>query len=403
MKIAFIHHNMPGQFAHLAAALARDPANGVVFVTRRRDRPIPSVKRVCYGIRRPAQAPINAHLRATESALHHGQAVARALLALKRDGFVPDIVVGHPGWGETLFVKDVLPGCRYVNYCEFYFQAEGQDFGFDPLYPAGTEERLTLRMRCAPLLLALEACDCGLSPTNWQRSTHPEALRSKIQVIHDGIDTDLLRPDPSARITLPDGRVLAHGDPVVTYVARSLEPYRGFPSFMRAIPHILGQHPDAVILIMGDDSISYGATPADGGTWRETMLREVPVDPSRVHFLGRLPYDRYRSVLQLSRVHVYLTYPFVLSWSVLEAMATGCVVVGSDTGPVREVINHGENGLLADFFDPRSIADRVGEVLDEPAAFTALRKAARQSVIDSYDLPICLERQQRLLGQLMDV
>ncbi|WP_052315468.1 glycosyltransferase [Azospirillum lipoferum] len=171
---------------------------------------------------------------------------------------------------------------------------------------------------------------------------------------------------------------------------------------MRAIPHILDKHPDAVILIMGDDSTSYGASSADGGTWRETMLREVPVDPGRVHFLGRLPYDRYRSVLQLSRVHVYLTYPFVLSWSVLEAMATGCVVVGSDTGPVREVISHGENGLLTDFFDSRSIAHRVGEILAEPAAFADLRKAARQSVIDSYDLPICLDREQRLLRQLMN-
>ncbi|WP_042694976.1 glycosyltransferase family 4 protein [Azospirillum sp. B506] len=402
MKIAFIHQNMPGQFAHLAAALACDPANEVVFITRRRDRQIPSVRRVCYGVRRPADAPIHAHLRATESALHHGQAVAHTLLALKRDGFVPDIVVGHSGWGETLFVKDILPGCRYVNYCEFYFQAEGQDFGFDPLYPAGPEARLALRMRCAPLLLALEACDCGLSPTNWQRSTHPEPLRSKIQVIHDGIDTALFRPDTGARVMLPGGPMLTRSDPVVTYVARSLEPYRGFPSFMRAIPHILDEHPGAVVLIVGDDSKSYGAAPADGGNWREAMLREVPVDPSRVHFLGRLPYDRYRAVLQLSRVHVYLTYPFVLSWSVLEAMATGCVVVGSDTSPVREVISHGENGLLADFFDPRSIADRVGQVLAEPAAFAQLRSAARQSVIDSYDLPICLDRQIRLLGQLQD-
>lgn len=402
MKIAFVHQNMPGQFIHLATALARDTANEVTFITRRRNVSIPGVRHLGYGIRAPAEAPMHAHLRATESALHHGQAVARTLLALKRDGFVPDIVVGHPGWGETLFVKDVLPGCRYVNYCEFYFQAEGQDFGFDPLYPATIEARLALRMRCAPLLLALEACDCGLSPTNWQQSTHPEALQSKIQVIHDGIDTTLFRPDLAARITLPGGRVLAQGDPVVTYVARSLEPYRGFPSFMRAIPHILSGHPEAVVLIVGDDGTSYGAAPGDGGTWRETMLREVPVDPSRVHFLGHLPYERYRTILQLSRVHVYLTYPFVLSWSVLEAMATGCVVVGSDTGPVREVIRHNENGLLVDFFDPQSIADRVVEVLNEPAAFADMRRFARQSVIDSFDLPICLDRQQSLLRQLVD-
>ncbi len=397
MKIAFIHQNIPGQYKHLAAALAADPANHVVFITRRSDRSIPGVRCLTYGVRRPSQSQAHAYLRSTESAVLHGQAVARVLLTLKKEGFVPDIIVGHPGWGETLFVKDVLPETPYLNYCEFYYQPQGQDFGFDPLYPTSLDAQLTLRMRRAPLLLALEACDRGVAPTAWQRDSHPAEFRAKIDTIHDGVDTAALRPDPAARLTLPDGRVLAPGDSVVTYAARNLEPYRGFPSFMRAIPRILEARPDATILIIGGDEASYGARPKDGGTWREAMLREVPVDPRRVVFLGHLPYDRFRAAIAVSRVHVYLTYPFVLSWSMLEVMALGRVVIGSDTAPVREIIRDGENGLLVDFFASEAIADRVIDVLADPAAFAPLGRAARDTVVQRYDLPDCLARHTRLV------
>ncbi|CBS86282.1 glycosyltransferase family 4 protein [Azospirillum lipoferum] len=396
MKIVFIHQNIPGQYKHLAAALAADPANHVVFITRRSDRDIPGVRCLTYGVRRPPQSQAHAYLRSTEGAVLHGQEVARVLLTLKKEGFVPDIIVGHPGWGETLFVKDVLPDTPYLNYCEFYYKPQGQDFGFDPLYPTSLDAQLTLRMRRAPLLLALEACDRGVAPTAWQRDSHPAEFRAKIDTIHDGIDTAALRPDPAASLTLPDGRVLVPGDAVVTYAARNLEPYRGFPSFMRATPRILEARPDATILIIGGDEASYGARPKEGGTWREAMLREVDVDLRRVVFLGHLPYDRFLAAIAVSRVHVYLTYPFVLSWSMLEVMALGRVVIGSDTAPVREVIRDGENGLLVDFFASEAIADRVIDVLADPAAFAPLGRAARDTVIQHYDLADCLARHTRL-------
>ncbi len=400
MNILFIHQNMPGQYAHLAAALARDPANAVAFVTRRADRAIPGVRRLTYGTRRTARPSTHPYLRSTENAVLHGQAVARTLLALRKEGFVPDVVAGHPGWGETLFVKDVLPEVPYLNYCEFYYRPQGQDFGFDPAAPPTLDARLTLRLRRTPLLLALESCDHGVAPTAWQRATHPAELRAKIDVIHDGIDTARLRPDPAARFTLPDGRTLTAGDPVVTYAARGLEPYRGFPSFMRALPRILDSRPDATVLIIGGDEPSYGSAPKEGGTWREALLAEVAVDPRRVVFLGHLPRDRFAAALAVSSVHVYLTYPFVLSWSMLEAMALGRVVVGSDTPPVREVIRDGENGLLADFFDPAAIAERVVAVLRDPGAFAALGRAARDTVRDGYELADCLARQTALLRRL---
>ncbi|WP_085552260.1 glycosyltransferase family 4 protein [Azospirillum agricola] len=400
MKIAFIHQNFPGQYKHLAAALAADPSNQVAFISRRADRDIPGVRRLTYGTRRTAGPPTHPYLLSTENAVLHGQEVARVLLSLRKEGSVPDIVVGHPGWGETLFVKDVLPQVPYLSYCEFYYGAQDRDFGFDPVYPPDLDARLSLRMRNTPLLLALESCDRGIAPTEWQRATHPEPFRSKIATIHDGVDTAGLRPDPAARVTLPDGRVLTPGDPVVTYAARNLEPYRGFPNFLRAVPRILDARPDATILIVGGDETSYGAGPPEGGTWREAMLREVPADPARVVFLGHLPYDRFLAAIGVSRVHVYLTYPFVLSWSMLEVMALGRVVVGSDTAPVREVIRHGENGLLADFFSPEAIADRVIDVLADPGAFAPLGRAARRTVIDRYARPDCLARQTRLIHDM---
>lgn len=402
MKIVFIHQNMPGQYAHLAAALARDPANSVVFITRRSDCDIAGVRRVTYGTRRTTRPQTHPYLRSTEDAVLHGQEVARVLLTLKRQGFVPDAVAGHPGWGETLFVKDVLPDVPYLNYCEFYYRPQDQDFGFDPAFPAGLDARLTLRMRRAPLLSALETCDHGIAPTDWQRATHPVEFQAKIDTIHDGIDTAAVRPDPNARFPLPDGRVLAAGDPVVTYAARGLEPYRGFPGFMRAVPRILDARPDATILVIGGDGPSYGAGPKEGGTWREAMLREVPADPRRVIFLGHLPHDRFLAALSVSAVHVYLTYPFVLSWSMLEAMALARVVVGSDTAPVREVIRDGVNGLLVDFFSADAIAGRVIDVLADPGAFTGLGRAARETVVARYDLPGCLARQMALLKRLAD-
>ena len=397
MNIVFIHQNMPGQYKHLAARLAADPANRVVFITKRTDREIPNVRRLNYQPSRPVRENAHPYLASTEGAVLHGQGVARLLMGLRGEGFVPDIIVGHPGWGETLFVKDVFPNTPYLNYCEFFYRAQGLDVGFDPDVPVNIDTILRLRMRSTPLLLALEACDRGIAPTEWQRATHPEAFQPKIEVIHDGVDTGALRADPNVRVQLPDGTVLTRDDEVVTYAVRNLEPYRGFPSFMRALPRILEARPKAHVLIVGGDEVSYGGAPTTAKTWREAMLAEVPVDPARVHFLGHLPYDQYLGALKVSRAHVYLTYPFVLSWSMTEAMALGCVVIGSDTPPVREVIRHGENGLLVDFFSPGAIADRVVSVLEDPGAFAPLGLAARATAVDRFDLGRCLARQVDLI------
>jgi len=393
---------MPGQFRHLAPALARQPGNTVVFLTRRRDADLPGVRRVSYSPTRCAGAETHHYVRFFENAVLHGQQALRECLLLAQDGFRPDLVIAHPGWGEALFIKDIFPRAVLVNYCEFYYRGTGADVGFDPSVPAGTDEVCRARARNAHLLLSLESCDHGISPTHWQRDSHPSIFRDKISVVFDGIDTGTVRPAPDASFALPDGTVLTARDTVVTYAARNLEPYRGFPSFMRAVPLILKSCPEARIVIVGGDGISYGTAAPDGKTWRQAMSCEVGwLDPARVHFLGRLPYSSYLSLLQVSTVHAYLTVPFVLSWSCLEAMAAGCVVVGSRTPPVEEVITAGHNGFLAGFLDPSAIAGQVAEAVARRASLGGMREQARRTVLDRYALDKCLPAQIRLLNSFL--
>lgn len=379
MKVLFIHQNFPGQFRHIAAHLAKQPDYQVLAIGRDTAPGLPGVKLLRYKPHRTASPQTHPYVRSFEDAVLHGQQVLRLLLDLKAKGYRPDVIVAHPGWGETLYAKDAFPNARLIHFCEYYYHAQGADLGFDPEFPPTVDDYARIRSRNALHLLNLENCDQGITPTHWQHSLHPAAYRDKIQVIHEGIDTDLLGPDPNASLTLPNGRVLKAGEPIITYVARNLEPYRGFHTFMRALPQVLKEHPTCQVVIVGGDGVSYGSKPKDAPNWRTKMLRENPVDLERVHFLGKVPYDTYRKVLQVSAVHVYLTYPFVLSWSLLEAMASGGLIVGSDTAPVREVIKHGENGLLVGFFDKQALVNLILGILDNVKGESKLRECAVRS------------------------
>jgi glycosyltransferase involved in cell wall biosynthesis len=310
----------------------------------------------------------------------HGQQVARVLLEMKRGGFTPDAVLAHPGWGESLYVKDVYPDARLVHYCEWYYHAEGADLGFDPEFPIAFDDRARVRTWNALHALNLTHCDAGVTPTQWQKSQHPALFQPRITVQHEGIDTEHLAPDPRATLVTPSGTVLAAGDPVVTYVARNLEPYRGFHVFMRALARLQQRHATAQAVIVGGDEVSYGKRPKDATCWREKMIREVQLDPARTHFLGRVPRAQYIKVLQVAAAHTYLTYPFVLSWSLLEAMACAAPVVASATAPVLEVVEHERNGLVVDFFDAHALADALERMLGDAALRARLGLAARQAV-----------------------
>ncbi|EXI68938.1 MAG: GDP-mannose-dependent alpha-(1-2)-phosphatidylinositol mannosyltransferase [Candidatus Accumulibacter adjunctus] len=394
MRILFVHQNFPGQYRHLAPALADSRANEVVAIgeeasLRRLQGFHPRVRLVAYPQPQGASRQTHHYLRSSEAAVRRGQSVARLALELRRHGFVPDVICAHPAWGEALFLKDVFPTAPLLLYLEFFYRGSGSDVGFDPEFPSSFDDRCRVRARNTTQLISLDAGDAGVSPTHWQREQYPDVYRQRIQVIHDGIRSDLVSPGEVAGFVLPEGRgTLRSGDEVLTYVARNLEPYRGFHTFMRSLPEVLAARPRVQVLIVGGDEVSYGRPLPGGGTYREHYLRELgsAIDLGRVHFLGKIPYPRFIDVLRLSTAHVYLTYPFVLSWSLLEAMSCGCALVASDTAPVREVLRPGHNGLLVDFFSPAALATTIISVLADPLATQPLRAQARRDIVDHFDL-----------------
>jgi len=404
MKFLFIHQNFPGQYVHIVCYLAQ-AGHQVTFITQPRSAEIAGVRKLEY---QPVVPELcgQAYLRELENSLANGLAVARLCEWLNRDGFVPDIIIGHNGWGEILYIKDVWPHVPLLGYFEFFYRASGSDVDFDSEFPPEADAPVRLRTRNAINLMGLDAVDWGQSPTEWQRSQYPKRYWDRIAVVHEGVDTILVKPDPSARLWLSGGRCLSRTDDIVTYSARDLEPYRGFHVFMRALPRVLEQRPRAQVLIVGGDGVSYGRRPEKADSYPAQLLAELDgkVDLKRVHFLGHLPYQQYLTVLQISTVHVYLTYPFVLSWSLVEAMATGCLVIGSRSAPVEEVICDGENGQLVDFFDVEGLGNRIANALAGDGVNDSIRAAARQTVIARYELnSVCLPAYLNLLRSLLQI
>lgn len=409
MRILFMHQNFPGQFKALAPALAADPANEVVALTVQRDAPAEwnGVRLVPYRPTRGSTPAIHPWVGDFESKTIRAEAAFHAALALRESGFAPDVIIAHPGWGESMFVKNVWPEARLGIYCEFYYHAEGADVGFDPEFPV-TDVANACRMTLKNLnnMMHFGIADAGLSPTQWQASTFPQPFRDKITVVHEGIDTLALAPNPDVSLTLNGNIVLTREDEVITFVNRNLEPYRGYHIFMRALPELLRRRPKARVLICGGDQVSYGAAAPGGRKWKDIFLEEVRLrlrteDLSRVHFLGNLQYQYFVPLLQLSTVHVYLTYPFVLSWSLLEAMSIGCAIVASDTAPLREAIRHGDTGKLVDFFDAGALTGEICGLLDDPAERAALGARARAFAQANYDLQtVCLPRQLAWVQQV---
>lgn len=386
MQILFIHQNFPGQFRHVAEHLAKDNNYKVKALCQPHAPKLAGIETHTYTPARKPSPNTHHYNRGLEAHTLNGQAVFNVLLQLKKTGYQPDIVLVHTGWGEALYVKDVFPQTKLIGFFEFYYRALGQDTDFDTEFPQTIDDVLRIRNKNTIHLLSLEAVDVGVCPTQWQKDTHPKEFQHKLQLIHEGIHTELAKPNSKATYQLPNGTKLTAKDEVITYVGRNLEPYRGFHQLMRAAELICKRRSNAQILIIGGDDISYGRQLPKGQTWRQNMLKEVQVDASRVHFLGRLPYQQYLQALQISSAHIYLTVPFVLSWSMLEAMAIECAVIASNTPPVSEVIKHGKNGLLVDFFSPTEIVDVLDSLLDNPKKYQKMRLAARQTILHKYTI-----------------
>lgn len=369
MNFLVIHQNYPGQFGLIAEALAKSPENRVIGIgdyQNLKGKKFNSGYTVYSYVSRKLSAAASHHyLTSFERAIRRGQDVVRACQDLRAKGFVPDVVLGHPGWGELLFIKDAFPNARVVSYFEYFYRFEGGDLGFDPEFPAAEDAKYRLRIRNSTQLHALNDSDAGYTPTQWQLSTYPAQYQGKISLIHDGFDLQRYVTNPQARFDLGGGKHLDRSDSVITFVSRNLEPYRGFHAYMRALPGLQKRLPQTQFVIVGGDSVSYGNMPEKHKSWKEQMLAEVgdQLDLSRIHFVGKVPYQQYLDLLQISKLHIYLTYPFVLSWSLLEAMASGVPVLASATTPVMEVIEEGRNGYLFNFFDTEQLVERAVQLL----------------------------------------
>ena len=414
-QILFAHQNFPAQYKHLAPALSnrKDIEVSSLAITQRK---IPNINNYFYNLSTGNNDGTHRLALEFEAKMIRAESAAKRCLELREDGLEPDIVISHPGWGETLFVKEVWPNTKLLNYFEYYYHTNNSDVDFDNdpelNHERGFELYTKLIARNQPLLMSCLQSDAMISPTKFQADTAPNAFRNNIHVIHDGVDTDFLKPDKEAYITLSKESGLANEvtkltkkDKIVTFVNRNLEPYRGYHIFMRALPEILEKHPDACILIVGEFGVSYGATPKDGTSYKDKFLNEVRKDLKenikRLRFLGRVDYNSLISMFRVSSAHVYLTYPFVLSWSMIEAMSVGSLVIGSDTEPVKEVISNNKNGLLVDFHDPKNLAKKVIEVLDNKDDYDVIRSEARKTVIKNYDLnTVCLPKQIELVESL---
>lgn len=397
MRILFLHDNFPAQFGPIGDYLARKGWE-VAFGTQRQGSASPSMKVFNYKPHREATKGVHPYAATFEKATINGQAVARACLELKKSGFIPDVMMAHSGWGPGMYLKDVFPDARYIGYFEWYYQPVGPDVAF--MKGEGTrseDELLKTRGRNAPILTDLAACDYGIVPTEYQRSQFPPILADKLKTLHDGVDVATYAPKPGANLALPN-LDLSGASEIITYVARGMEPYRGFPEFMAAIAEVMRRRPDAHVVVVGEDRVAYGKKLPDGDSWKKRMLAQHVYDDKRLHFTGLIPRDQYLKVLQASSVHVYLTVPFVLSWSMMESMSAGCLVLGSDTDPVKELIEDGKNGLLVDFYNVQAIARAIIRVLEDPEKYAGVRAAARRTIVEKYSAEDIYVRKGRMFA-----
>jgi glycosyltransferase involved in cell wall biosynthesis len=408
VKFLFVHQNFPGQYLHLIRDLLaenqrRDGTHELVFMTEPNANYIPGVRKVTYS--RPPVIAINAHQDAKDfdRAMRRAEAAARGANQIKALGFTPDIIIGHHGWGELLNLVDVFPGVPILGYFEFFYRISNSDVNFDPEFPMAIEHYSGVRAKNCVNLAALALEQHGQVPTLTQLQTYPAWAQPSLRLIEEGVDLKLCKPDPAVRRrTLKVGPLsVTPKQKLLTYVARNLEPYRGFHTFMRALPKILESRPDVVVSVVGGDEISYGA-PHPHGPWREVLLKELGsrIDLSRVHFLGRIPYEQHLSLLQRSDAHVYLSYPFVASWSLREALACGCPVVGGDTNTVGEFVTHRKTGLIAPTLDPKAIARAVLTLLEDTRLSATLRQAAHEFALARLDLDVYLAQYRGVIEEI---
>jgi glycosyltransferase involved in cell wall biosynthesis len=391
MDILFIHQNFPAQFGHLARHLMATRGWRCWFASRTSGGDAGGIRKFEYKTTGGARETTHYCSRTFENAIWHAHGVFEACKAQRE--LKPDLIVGHSGFGSTLFLRELYPDVPIINYFEYFYHSHGSDIDYRPEFPPSEMDILRARARNAMLLLDLDNCNRGYSPTEYQRSLFPAVYQPKIEVIFDGVETNLFRPrDGVARQVA--GRPIPEKLRVVTYVSRGFESMRGFDIFMRTAKRIYEQYPDVLFVCVGSDLIWYGGDERfiKHKTFREHVFAQDTYDLSKFVFTGLVNPPTLVEILNLSDLHIYLTVPFVLSWSLMDALACGCTVLASDTEPVREVIDDGDNGLLRDFFDVEGLAAEAVEVLRDPAAYAPLGERAVERIHQEYAVNVTLPR-----------
>ena len=413
MRILFVHCNYPAQFRHLSQHLAANTDNEIVFICQNKEwtaNDVDGINLSRYQLgREPKSELCHPYLRRYETAILHGQAALLKALQLRQNGFDPDLIVGHSGFGNTLYLKEVWPNAKFIGYFEWFYRSQGADVGFGNNQPPSPDTSLRVHTYNSPIVMDLAQCDASICPTRWQAAQFPPVIRRNLSVIFDGVDTEQLPlVEQVARhnaLQIEAGAVKASipaDVPLITYVTRCFEPYRGWPQVAEGLALLMQRNPRAHVLLVGSDEVAYGAKRGDGMSWREWALKEWPMDPSRLHQLPALGYEDYKRVIQRSWVHLYWTVPFILSWSLMEAMARGCCILASATQPVEEMITSGEQGQLVDFFDPDALAQQADHLLQNQEQREKLGKNARQFIFEGgYDLRNALRQQVQLLNEVV--
>jgi len=396
MRILFVHNNFPGQYRRISSYLADFPEyemSAATLTTNQQKSPLVQAE---YKPHREATKGIHPALISTERAVILGQAAYQALFDWKKKQGSPDIIMSHSGWGANMFLKDLFPDAKLLTYFEWYYHCHGSDGEFFKDEPYGPNDELRLRMKNTPILHDLAAMDWGQCPTQFQHSKLPAAFRDKVSVLHDGVDVDFFSPAEGTKLKVGDITLTAE-DEVITYVARGMEEYRGFPEFMEAVSILQKERPNLHVIMLGNDRVAYGAKREDGKTYKEWAMETFEFDHSRLHMMGLQPLGFFRDMMRITSAHVYLTAPFVLSWSLMEAMSTGALIIGSDTDPLHEVITHGDNGLLVPFFEVDTLVAQVNKVLNDKPEFRSCGVKARETIVTTYATQDLLPQYRQLI------
>ena len=397
MKILFMHNNFPGQYRRIAPYLKQDPKIKMAALTLKSNDQQIDIPTIRYMQHRQATNKIHPALQYTENAVLQGMAAYKSILEVKKKISKPDIILAHTGWGSSMFLRDAFPNSKILNYYEWYYHAHGSDGEFITRTRYDPNGEMRIRLKNTAILQDLSVMDWGQCPTHFQHSKFPEVFRDRISVLHDGVDTDYFKPEPRKLEMDLNGTILKKGDEIITHITRGMEEYRGFPQVMETISILQKKRPNLQVIIIGEDKVSYGAKRKDGRTWKQWALDTFTLDLDRIHFMGRQPIETLKVAAQISSAHLYLTAPFVLSWSMLECMAAGVILVGSDTDPVKEVIEDGKNGVLVPFWEPKAIAKTLTHILDHQDQYEEIRKNARQTILDRYDVKNLLPKYRHLI------